>query len=117
VERHRPSECVHCGCSEVARDGYLIDGQRLVSFRCGTLWTHEDGGGKWLQDKIGCNGHIGDLYRRIRRALRMIKTAERHEFVDGYSPRMRRCGDGDFVEFDDVDKVIQILEGKSDETD
>ena len=117
MEAHRPSECEFCGCSEVARDGYLIGGERIVTFRCGTLWTIEDGCGKWLQDKIGCGRHVGELYRRIQRALEKLKAAKRHDFVVNFMSSMQQRDDGDFVEFDDVDQVIQILEDKNDATD
>lgn len=107
----KPTECKWCGCRDTTTNR-----SDSVTFACGTYWDDHHGG-VWVQHHDTCGGLVGDLYRRIRRALEALMTAKRHEFVVNFLSSMQQRDDGDFVEFDDVEKVIQILEGESDEAE
>jgi hypothetical protein len=55
------------------------------------------------------------LYKRIRKALTVLKSVERYD-TDEVDPETW-CGDGvaQAVDAENVDQVIQILEGESDD--
>ena len=75
-------------------------------------------GSVWVRRSDTCGGQVGDLYRRIRQALAVLKSAERYD-TDEVDPETW-CGDdvAQAVDADSVDKVIRILEGESnDETE
>jgi hypothetical protein len=65
-----------------------------------------------------CGSHVGDLYRRIKRAVDTLKAAKRYD-VEPYEDSVSHNYhyEGQQVDADCVDQVIRILEGvDNDET-
>ena len=102
----RPSECKYCGCTDT-----IASCSDSVTFACRTYC-----GGIWVQRSDTCGSHVGDLYRRIRKALERLKSAQRYD-VEPYEDSVSHNYhyEGQQVNADCVDQVIQILEGKSDD--
>ena len=110
------TECKWCGCSDIERETPVMQSV-IVTFACGTMSDTDASGTTWRRE-VRCAGAIGDLYRRIRRATKTLKAAERYD-TDEVDPDtwLGYRGVAQAVDADIVDQVIQILEGKSDETD
>jgi hypothetical protein len=72
-------------------------------------------GSVWVQRSDTCGSQVGDLYKRIRKALTVLKSVERYD-VDEVDPDTW-CGDqvAQAVDAGHVDQVIRILEGVSDD--
>jgi len=101
----RPNKCKWCGAGERC----VLDGDLV--FTCGSMRLSSGGDYQWATCKLIL------VERRIQRALETLKTAKRHDFVVDFMSSMQRRDDGDFVEFDDVEQAMKILEGESDATD
>lgn len=98
-----PNKCKWCGCSET-----LTSADVLVRFGCESAYLPERN--QWVVS----NGCADKLQDRIRRALETLKAAKRHDFVVNFMSSMQRRDDGDFVEFDDVEQAVKILEDEND---
>ena len=107
----RPTECKYCGCSDT-----ITNRSDSVTFACRTYWD-EHNGGIWVQRDDTCGSHVGDLYRRIKRAVDALKAAERYT-VTAYGRNQLdwdRNPDGYVTDSVAVDEAIAILEGERDE--
>jgi hypothetical protein len=108
----KPNECKWCGCSDT-----ITNRSDSVTFACRTYWDAHNGG-IWVQRDDTCGSHVGDLYRRIRKALERLKSAQRYD-VEPYEDSVSHNYhyEGQQVDADCVDQVIRILEGvDNDET-
>ena len=108
---NRPTECKWCGCSEIRRNS-----SDSIVFGCQTYWN-EHNGGFWEQGAYSCTGKTGELYSRIKRAIKELNKAHR------YRVSVERKGvvhwnvveDGYVTDSVAVDEAISILEGERDE--
>jgi hypothetical protein len=55
------------------------------------------------------------LENRIQRAIGVLKAATRFDFVASYMPHMDKRSDGEFLEHEQAEQVIEILKGETDE--
>lgn len=103
----RPSECKYCGCGDT-----VTNRSDSVTFACGTYWDDHNGG-VWVQCHDTCGSHVGDLYRRIRRALEKIKSSKRWSVEKIAKTPLEYYVDPDgwIAQASDVDEVARILEG------
>jgi len=106
----RPSECKYCGCTDA-----IASCSDSVTFACRT-YCGAHNGGVWVQRSDTCGGHVGALYKRIRKALAVLKSAQRYD-VEPYEDSVSHNYhyEGQQVDAENVDEVIRILEGKSDD--
>jgi hypothetical protein len=108
---NRPTECKWCGCGDT-----ITNRSDSVTFACRTYWD-EHNGGVWVQRDDTCGSHVGDLYRRIKRAVDTLKKAKRYRVT----PQTRRTieweetVDGIVTDSAEVDEALAILEGERDE--
>jgi hypothetical protein len=108
---NRPTKCKWCGCSDT-----ITNRSDSVTFACRTYWD-EHNGGVWVQRDDTCGSHVGDLYRRIKRAVDTLKKAKRYRVT----PQTRRTieweetVDGIVTDSAEVDEALAILEGERDE--
>jgi hypothetical protein len=58
--------------------------------------------------------HTRALESRIQQAVAVLEGARRYDFVDGYLPCMSRRSDGEFIEHETAEQVIEILKGETD---
>lgn len=107
----KPNECKYCGCGDT-----ITNRSDSVTFACRTYWD-EHNGGIWLRDNT-CGGHVGDLYRRIQRAVDTLKAAKRYTVAPGPRNTLNwyRNPDGSVTDSAAVDEALAILEGERDET-
>ena len=107
----RPSECKWCGCGDT-----LTNRSDSVTFACRTYWDAHNGG-IWVQRDDTCGSHVGDLYRRIKRAIDTLKTATRYTVENGHAKTLwwDTNHDGYVTDSKAVDEAIAILEGERDE--
>jgi hypothetical protein len=56
------------------------------------------------------------LEDRIQRAIGVLKAARRFDFVASYMPHMDKRSDGEFLEYEQAEQALAILEGERDET-
>jgi hypothetical protein len=63
-----------------------------------------------------CGSHVGDLYRRIKRAVDTLKTAKRYRVTPGPRNTLNWDSDPDGYVTDSpaVDEALAILEGERD---
>ena len=111
-----PNECKYCGC-----DKFNADSVTMTRFRCGsTYWPPV---AQANQDEVwqianGCAARCAvqlvELRERIQRAVEVLERATRYDFVDGYLPCMSRRSDGEFIEHDEAEQALAILEGETD---
>ena len=106
----RPNECKYCGCSDT-----ITNRSDSVTFACRTYWD-EHNGGIWVQRDDTCGSHVGDLYRRIKRAVDTLKAATRYRVTPVSSGYVEWDTDEDGPVTDSVavDEAIAILEGERD---
>ena len=107
----KPNECKYCGCSDT-----ITNRSDSVTFACRTYWD-EHNGGIWVQRDDTCGSHVGDLYRRIKRAVETLKAAKRYTVTPG--PRNTLDWDPDpdgyVTDSAEVDEALVILEGERNE--
>ena len=136
---NQPSECKYCGCEEVATK---TDCE--IVFRCWSSYLSEDDywtvsnncGARCavqlveLRERIqqdiefmkareanfvtALRSRLRTLNERIKRAVEVLEGARRYDFVDGYLPCMSRRSDGEFLEHEQAEQVIEILKGETD---
>ena len=107
----KPTECKWCGCSDT-----LTNRSDSVTFACRTYWD-EHNGGIWVQRDDTCGSHVGDLYRRIKRAVDTLKAATRYTVENGHAKTLwwDTNPDGYVTDSKAVDEALAILEGERDE--
>ena len=107
----KPTECRWCGCSDT-----ITNRSDSVTFACRTYWD-EHNGGIWVQRDDTCGSHVGDLYRRIKRAVDKLKKATRYRVtpVSRIHVEYDTSDDGPLTDSEAVDEAIAILEGERDE--
>lgn len=120
---NQPTECKYCGCEEVATK---TDCE--IVFRCWSSYLSEDDywtvsnncGARCAVQLVELRERIHEfmkareanfvtLNERIKRAVEVLEGARRYDFVDGYLPCMSRRSDGEFIEHDEAEQVIEIL--------
>jgi hypothetical protein len=102
--------CKWCGCAEIIRDGFpTINGGREVLFGCGSVWCEDTK--VWYRDLLRCDGQVGRLYRRLADAVAALAAIERHEAGSDLGFE-KISEDGEWVLFEDLKTVVDILEGK-----
>ncbi len=106
-----PTECKWCGCSDT-----ITNRSDSVTFACRTYWD-EHNGGIWVQRDDTCGSHVGDLYRRIKRAVDTLKKAKRYTVtpVSRNALTWDTDPDGYVTDSAAVDEALAILEGERDE--
>ena len=104
----RPSECKWCGCGDT-----LTNRSDSVTFACRTYWD-EHNGGVWVRRADACGSHVGDLYRRIKRAVDTLKNATRYRVtpVSRTAVEWDTSDDGPVTDSAAVDEALGILEGE-----
>lgn len=108
----RPTQCKFCGCEEVKFEQAVTHGYQ-VEFLCRTVCLRESNHDYWSQDTIKCAGLVGNLFRRIGRAIEALKAAERYDL----KPQRNYMGDGmvrddkhgEWTEAQILDTVLKIL--------
>jgi hypothetical protein len=93
----------------------------MTRFRCGsTYWPPV---AQANQDEVwqianGCAARCAvqlvELREQVQRAVEVLERATRYDFVDGYLPCMSRRSDGEFLEHEQAEQVIEILKGETD---
>ena len=101
-----PNECKYCGCTDT-----IASCSDSVTFACRTYC-----GGIWVQRSDTCGSQVGDLYRRIQRAVAVLEGATRFDFVASCMPHMDKRSDGEFIEHDEAEQALEILRGNSPES-
>ena len=101
---NQPTECKHCGLHAT----WHIDDDTVCA--CGTIYA---GRGDCWNQSTGCV-EIVQFRERIKRAVEVLEGARRYDFVDGYLPCMSRRSDGEFLEHEQAEQVIEILKGETD---
>jgi len=107
-----PRQCRFCGCEDVHSDGFpAIDGGRERQFACGTQWREDSE--NWSQDVSRCKRQVGSLYQRLSRALQVLRNTPRFRLEkDEYGAYLKGCGDGSWCDWIEVEKAVEILDGK-----
>jgi hypothetical protein len=108
----RPTQCKFCGCEEVKFEQAVTHGYQ-VEFLCSTVCLRESDRDYWSQDTIRCAGLVGNLFRRIGRAVERLKDAPRYDTVSAYDGDVlirRHKSDGEFTESEVLDLVLAILQ-------
>ena len=98
------------------RDGFpTINGGREVQFWCGSVWQEDTE--VWYRDTLRCGGQVGRLYTRIADAVAALAAIERIERNEaGADVGFERVSEhGDWVLFEDLEPVRDILTGNSPE--
>ena len=97
----QPVQCKFCGT------GCSAEIQGILTFRCGSVWFHESK--KWMQ-LAGCERSV--LRAKIGRAVELLQKAQRYDYGSGsyMEPVLKLSPSGEWIEFDDVVKAIQILQ-------
>ncbi len=101
---NKPSKCKWCGAG-VAK----LWLECSVDFTCGSTFWVEDC--TWTCDDACADG----LRNRIERSIEMLKTAVRQDFIVGYLSYMEQRSDGEFIEYEQAEQVIEILKGEADD--
>lgn len=96
-----PTECKHCGLHAV----WHIDDDTF--FACGTIYA---GIGAYWNQSTGCE-EILRSRERIQRAIEVLETAVRQDFIIGYLSYMEKRSDGEFMEYEQAEQAIKILKG------
>ena len=106
----KPNECKYCGCGDT-----ITNRSDSVTFACRTYWDAHNGG-IWVQRDDTCGSHVGDLYRRIKRAVNTLKAARRYRVSPGPRNTLNwdPDPDGSVTDSPAVDEAIAILEGERD---
>ena len=100
----RPTECKWCGC------GVRSYGQ-FTTFKCWTSVVLDNG---WSQSPE-CK--LKGLEDRIQRAIGVLKAARRFDLLrHTYMAHMDKRSDGEFLEYEQAEQALAILEGERDET-
>ena len=105
----QPTECKWCGCGDIEDQSSCMQSV-IVTFACGSMSDVEISETRWLRDSR-CAGQVGDLYKRIQRAVEVLETAVRRDFIIGYSSYMEKRSDGEFMEYEQAVQAIEILKG------
>ncbi len=111
-----PNECKYCGC-----DKFNADSVTMTRFRCGsTYWPPV---AQANQDEVwqianGCAARCAvqlvELREQVQRAVAVLQGATRFDFVASYMPHMDKRSDGEFIEHEQAEQVIEILKGETD---
>jgi len=136
---NRPTECKYCGCEEIAT---TTDSE--IVFRCWSsyltaddYWTVSNNCGARcavqlveLRERIqqdiefmkareanfvtALRSRLRTLNERIKRAVEVLEGATRYDFIASYMPHMDKRSDGEFLEHEQAEQVIEILKGETD---
>ena len=94
----KPTECRWC------KSGVRANG-RIIAFRCFTSVVDDC----WSQSPE-CK--LKGLEDRIQRAVEVLEGARRYDFIASYMPHMDKRSDGEFLEYEEAEQVIEILKGE-----
>jgi hypothetical protein len=136
---NQPTECKYCGCEEIAT---TTDSE--IVFRCWSsyltaddYWTVSNNCGARcavqlveLRERIqqdiefmkareanfvtALRSRLRTLNERIKRAVEVLEGATRYDFIASYMPHMDKRSDGEFLEHEQAEQVIEILKGETD---
>ena len=103
----RPTECKYCGCRET-----IATRRNSVTWACRTYWEAHNGG-VWVRRSDTCGSQVGDLYKRIRRAIKAIRAANRYYLLGEVA--LIPDETGNLTQACVLDDIVKILEGVSDD--
>ena len=105
----KPTECRWCGCGDIEDQSSCMQSV-IVTFACGSMSDVNISETRWLRDSR-CAGQVGNLYKRIRRAVQVLEGSDRI--------MMMLDDDDEDVSFvvpsTDVDRAVGILGGEEDD--
>ena len=106
---NQPTECKYCGC-----DKFSADSVTMTRFRCGSSYWHNE---EMWQIANGCAAkcavQLVELRERVQRAVEVLETAARFDFIASYMCYMAKRSDGEFMEYEQAEQAIEILKGET----